>query len=150
MNPEFIPWLWLIFAIILFLVEIFTAGFVLAAFGVGALVAMLVAFLGLGLEWQLAAFVVVSALGVIFSRRFADRISGEQPENFGIDRVIGKSAVVLEPIDNSAATGMVRVEREEWRAQSLDGEPIPVGVTVEVVAVDGTRLLVRPTIVQEA
>ena len=39
-------------------------------------------------------------------------------------------------------TGRVRVEREEWRAESVDGSEIAVGATVHVLRVDGTRLIV--------
>jgi membrane protein implicated in regulation of membrane protease activity len=42
------------------------------------------------------------------------------------------------------ATGLVRVEREEWRAESVDGSAIPAGTAVEVLRVDGTRLIVGP------
>ena len=55
----------------------------------------------------------------------------------------GAFAVVLEAIDPLAATGRVRIEREEWRADSIDGRPIAKDATVKVVSVSGTRVLVR-------
>jgi membrane-bound ClpP family serine protease len=36
----------------------------------------------------------------------------------------------------------VRVDREEWRAESTDGSPIPSGSTVRVADVQGTRVIV--------
>jgi membrane-bound ClpP family serine protease len=36
------------------------------------------------------------------------------------------------------------VGREQWRAESLDGSPIPEGAFVKVVEVRGTRLIVHP------
>ena len=39
---------------------------------------------------------------------------------------------------------MVRVDREEWRAQSVDGRAIPAGATVRVVRAEGTRVVVEP------
>jgi inner membrane protein len=39
--------------------------------------------------------------------------------------------------------GLVRIEREEWRAESVDGAAIPVGAAIRVVRVDGTRLIVK-------
>jgi len=50
---------------------------------------------------------------------------------------------VLETIDPLQATGRVRIDREEWRAQSADDTVIPVNSRVEVVRVEGTRLIVR-------
>ena len=34
--------------------------------------------------------------------------------------------------------------RERWRAESVDGQPIPIGTTVVVSAVRGTRVIVSP------
>ena len=145
MDTEWINWVWLLIAMLFFLAEVFTAGFVLAAFGVGALAAFAAALLGLGIEWQLLVFVVVSAISVVLSRRFADRVTGKQPEGVGADRMIGKYGVVLNPIEPMEAQGLVRVEREEWRADSVDGHVIPADTVVKVVKVEGTRLMVRPT-----
>lgn len=136
-------WVWFVIAILFFLGEVLTSGFVMAAFGVGALVATLAALLGATLPVQLVVFIVTSGVGVLLSRRFADRITGPQAQGVGIDRVIGKRAVVLEAIDPITATGMVRVEREEWRADAADNVPIPAGAVVEVLTVEGTRLKVR-------
>ncbi len=141
---ELLRWAWLVIAVFFFLAEVFTAGFVLAAFGVGALAGALVAFAGGGLAWQLTAFIGVSTMAVLFSRRFAERVTGQQAQGVGIDRVIGKRAMVLERIDPVTAKGRVRVEREEWRAEAIDGQPIAPDTIVEVVGVQGTRLQVRP------
>jgi len=144
MTADLLRWAWLIIAMFFFLAEVVTAGFVLAAFGVGALAAALIAFLGLDLIWQMLGFVVVSTAAVLLSRRFAERVSSDQPQNVGVDRVLGKQAVVLEAIDPISASGRVRVEREVWRAQSVGDVPIPVGAVVDILAVEGTRLIVRP------
>jgi membrane protein implicated in regulation of membrane protease activity len=144
MDESMIKWVWLIIAMLFFLGEVITVGFVLAAFGVGALAAFVAALIGLNLQWQLLVFVVVSAISVVFSRRFADRVTGEQAEGVGVDRVLGKYAVVLTPIEPMEAKGRVRVQREEWRAESADGQAIPVDTVVEVIRVEGTRLIVRP------
>lgn len=136
-------WVWFVIAILFFFGEVLTAGFVLAAFGVGALAATLAALLGASLPVQLVVFIVTSGVGVLLSRRFADRITGPQAQGVGIDRVLGKQAVVLETIDPIKATGLVRVAREEWRADAADNVPIAAGVVVEVLAVEGTRLKVR-------
>jgi membrane protein implicated in regulation of membrane protease activity len=143
MNGELVKWVWVAMALFFFVAEIFTLGFVLACFGVGAAVAALLAFAGLGAAWQLLAFVVVSALAVLLSRRFADRVSEPNAERVGVDRVLGKRAVVIEAIEADSASGRVRVEREEWRAEAVDDEEIAAGSRVEVVAVEGTRLRVR-------
>lgn len=141
---EILKWGWLALGLIFLVAEIFTSGFVLACFGVGALAACGMAFLDFGLGWQLAVFVVVSTAAVLASRRFAERVTGMQAEGVGVDRVIGKHGRVIERIDPGEAAGRVRVDVEEWRAESVTGEAIEVGTQVEILGVEGTRLRVRP------
>ena len=55
---------------------------------------------------------------------------------------MGSRATVLQDIPGDAELGMVRVDREEWRAQSTDGSPIVAGTVVRVAEVQGTRVIV--------
>ena len=137
-------WVWMILAAICIVAEIFTAGFFILWFGVGALAAGLLSLLGLGAGWQWAAFVVVSGVLFAVSRRFAERFTKKQPPGIGADRFIGKQGLVLEKIDNRENTGRVRIDKEEWRADSETGEDIPKGERVEVTRVDGTHMVVKP------
>ena len=136
-------WIWMALAAVFVVGEMFTAGFFLLWFGIGAAAAGLMALLGLSFPWQLGAFVLVSGVLLAASRRFADRFSKKQPPGIGADRFIGLKGLVLEEIDNSANTGQVRLQKEEWRADSDGDEVIPVGARVEVVRLDGTHLVVK-------
>ena len=137
-------WIWMILAGLFVVGEIFTAGFFLLWFGVGAAVAGLLALFGLGPAWQWGGFFVVSFVLLIVSRRFAERFSKAQPPGIGADRFKGKRGIVLEDIDNIKNTGRVRLDKEEWRADSESDEVvISEGVGVEVVAMDGTHLVVK-------
>ena len=146
MQSAIFFWGWLILALIFFVGELLTAGFFLVAFGIGAALAAVAAFAGLDILWQLGIFVVVSAIAVFSLRRFADSVSPtRQRAQVGIDRVLGKKAVVIESINALNGTGIVRVDAEEWRALPEDRtQIIPEKSTVEVLEVDGTRLVVRP------
>lgn len=135
----------MILAAVFVVAEILTAGFFLLWFGVGAAVAGVLALLGVGAVWQLLAFVVVSLVLFLSSRRFADRFSKQQPPGIGADRLKGKTGIVIEAIDNKQNTGRVRVERDEWRAESESGAPIDNGVDVVVVEIEGTRVIVKPS-----
>ncbi|MHB9025852.1 MAG: NfeD family protein [Armatimonadota bacterium] len=137
-------WVWMIIAALFIIAEIFTAGFFLFWFGIGAAVAGVLALLGLGAGWQWGAFAVVSAVLFLLSRRFADRISRQQPPGIGADRYIGQTGLVLETVDRLRNTGRVRLGRDEWHAESATGEPIPAGVAVTVNRVNGTYLVVTP------
>ena len=135
-------WIWMILAALFVVGEIFTAAFFLLWFGVGAAVAGLLALMGAGAGWQLGVFVVVSFVLFAVSRRFAERVTKKQPPGIGADRFVGEECIVLEEIDNTHNTGRVRMDREEWRAESAAGEVIPVQTRVRVVRLSGTHLVV--------
>ncbi len=141
MNNLFV-WIWAALALIFFIAEIFTAGFFLVCFGIGALAAVILAVLNFHVIWQLVAFIVVSLVALAFLRPMAMRMATHVANPGGIDRVIGKQAVVLEEINPLAATGRVRIEREEWRADSY-GPVIPKDAVVVVLEVAGTRVMVE-------
>ena len=136
-------WVWAALALIFFIAEIFTAGFFLVCFGIGAVAAALLALLGVDAIWQLVAFIGASVVALAFLRPLAKSMSTQVVNPGGIDRVVGKQAVVLEEINPLAATGRVRIEREEWRADSIDGHLIAKDSMVKVMGVSGTRVLVR-------
>ncbi len=137
-------WAWMIVAALFSVGEIFTAGFFLLPIGIGAAIAGIVALLGGGTAWQLAVFAVASFFLFLASRRFAEKISKDQPPGIGADRFIGEECVVLEDIDNLHDTGRVRMEKEEWRAKSDTGEILKVGMRITVVGLSGTHLVVKP------
>lgn len=141
--PIKVWWIWMIIAAIFVVGEIFTAGFFLLWFGIGAAIAGVLALLNLGAAWQWIAFVVISGVLFAVSRRFAERFSKKQPPGIGADRFIGKKGVVLEEVDNIKNTGRVRIEKDEWRADSDTGEVIPVGKRIEVIRLEGTHLIVK-------
>ena len=140
-------WIWLGAAVLFVVGEIAVAGsFFLAPFAIGAAAACLVAFAGASVTASWVAFVAVSALAGVLLRPLAKRLERSSPEsNVGSGRWTGRAAVVLEPIPPAGTgTGLVRLDQEQWRAESSDDEAIPAGARVLVTRVDGTRLVVRP------
>ena len=136
-------WIWMAIAAFFIIAEIFTMGFALLWFGIGAAVAGILALFGLGVGWQLASFIVVSGVLFAISRSFAEKFTKKQPPGVGADRFIHKKGVVIEEIDNIKNTGRVRIGKDEWRADSDTDEVIPQGKVVEVTSVDGTHLVVK-------
>jgi inner membrane protein len=135
-------WLWMVMAALFVVGEIFTGGFFILWFGIGAAVAGVLALLGLDAIWQWGAFVVVSASLIPLSKKFAQAVTDDQPAGIGADRNIGQQAVVTEEIDNDSGSGQIRINDEQWRAKSVSGEKIAVGSKVTVTAQEGTHLLV--------
>lgn len=145
MEPNIWFWVWLALAVILSIAEIFTSGFFLLPFGIGAAVAAALEWFWPGsINWQWAAFIGVSSLVLVALRRYANMLTHEPPMKVAGDRLIGKCGVVIEPLEEHTSRGRVRVEREEWRADAPGFEPMAEGERIEVVAVEGTHLVVKP------
>lgn len=142
MNFE-VWWIWMAVAALFILGEIFTAGFFLLWFGIGAAVAGILAILDLHPVWQWASFVIISGVLFAATRRLAEKFTKKQPPGVGADRFVGKTGVVLEEIDNLKNTGRVRIDKDQWRADSETDRNIPVDARVKVIGLDGTHLVVR-------
>ena len=144
MDNEIWRWLWTGLAVVMAIGEMFTAGFFLLPFSIGAASAAVLAWIGVGVLAQWLVFFGVSGLALAYLRRYITRQDeGEQPR-VGANRWIGSTGVVLEAIDPDTASGMVRVENEEWRAASEHGSIIPAGSRIHVIRVRGARLVVEP------
>lgn len=144
-----IAWiLWLVLAVGLIVAEIFTLGFVLFWFGIGALAAAMVAFLGLGLGWQFAAFSVVSIALTAMSRTIFAQYwphSDGKGMRSAIDSLPGMVGTVSMASKGALNEGAVKVYGSTWTAFPLDGDTILVeGEKVEVVEVRGSSIYVRP------
>ncbi len=136
-------WIWLVIAAFFIIAEVFSTGFFILWFGIGAAVAGILALLGVSIVWQWVAFVIVSGVLFIVSRRFAERFTKKQPPGIGADRFVGKIGIVLEEISNVENVGRVRIDKDVWRADSETDVAIPKGTKVIVTRLDGTHLVVR-------
>ena len=145
-SPEEWRWIWLVGAFMFALGEMASPGsFFLLPFAVGALVAALLAFADIGLTIEWIAFLGVSAGSLLALRPLARRLDlADDDRGVGSRRLIGQNALVLQEIPGHHELGLVRVHREEWRAESLDGSPIAPGAVVKVAEVEGTRVIVLP------
>jgi len=144
-DPELWRWVWLAVAVVGLAGEILTTGtFFLLPFGIGAGAACIAAFAGAGLGLQWLLFVVVSAVATAAVRPIVRRLDRDvTTDGVGARRWIGMTALVLDGIPaGTDETGLVRVGREEWRAQTATGSPVAAGERVTVVDVTGTRLVV--------
>jgi membrane protein implicated in regulation of membrane protease activity len=142
-------YIWLIIGALLIIAEIFTTGFVLLSFGIGALVAALLAWTGLvGLPLQIAAFLAVSISLTVASRtifeRFFMRGSPGRELKMGLDTLPGRMGVVVESSKGVMQEGAVRVFASTWRAFPAEGEePLLEGEQVQIERVEGASVYVR-------
>ncbi len=138
---------WVIAGIAFAIAEVFTLGFVLLWFGVGAIAASLVALAGFSVTIQVVVFLVVSIVLTIASRTIFDAtlLRNRTPKlKMGVDALPGQIGTVVEPSKGALAEGAVKVVGATWTAFPVDGEePLEVGDRVTVDRVEGSTIYVR-------
>ena len=142
MDNEVWRWLWTIFAIVMGIGEIFTAGFFLLPFAIGAASAAILAWADVGVLAQWLVFFGVSLVSLAYLRRFITRQDDAEQPKVGANRWVGVEGIVLQDIDPDSGAGMVRVATEEWRATAA--QPIPKDARIIVNEVRGARFVVEP------
>lgn len=141
-------YIWFIIAAIFIVAEMFTTGFVLMWFGVGAIAAGLLALTGLvGLPLQIAVFLIVSVVLAVASRTIFERFLPGSPGSglkTGIDALPGRIGVVVETSTGPTREGAVRVFGSTWRAFPVhEDESLEQGEKVVVERVEGATVYVR-------
>ena len=145
-------WLWILWAIlgaILIVAEIFTTGFVLLWFGIGALVAALAAFIGIdSIVVQFLIFASISialtaASRTIFINYFSREKTGQSLRS-GVDALPGKIGTVVSSSKGALQEGAVKVFGSTWTAYPAPGEPpLEAGERVCVESVEGASIYVK-------
>ena len=136
---------WLIAALALVGFELLTLDLVLLMLGVGAGSAAIVAALTDSTAASLATAVVVSVGMLAVVRPSLARRLHHGPElTTGHQALVGRTAVVVEPVDQHA--GQVRLSGEVWSARAYDPTLLmATGTEVHVMEIDGATALVYPT-----
>jgi membrane protein implicated in regulation of membrane protease activity len=135
---------WLVLAALLALAEVLTTTLAFGLLAVATALAALVAGVGLGVPFQIAAFAVAAGAGLGVVRPIAVRhIRQPPPLKTGTSALVGRSAVVTQEV--TALDGRVRIGGEVWSARSYDeSSVIPEGSKVDVLAIEGATALVHP------
>jgi membrane protein implicated in regulation of membrane protease activity len=145
-SPDTWRWIWLVTAVALGFAETVTpVAFVFLPLALGAALAAVLAFAGVALPIEWLAFVLGSGIAYAVLLPVGKRMARGHglPTSVGAQRWVGRQAHVLQTIP-PRGTGVVRLDREEWRAESGTDVAIPAGSTVLVTRLDGTRLEVVP------
>lgn len=141
-------WVWLAAAVVLAFLELVTPFlFFMISFAAGAALAALAAVLDASVALQIGVFVIGSAAALLVLVPIGHRLAAAESDDAheGAVRQVGRTAVVLEAIPGGRHdTGLVRLERQQWRAETDADTTIDAGDEVDVIAVRGTRLVVAP------
>lgn len=136
---------WLVVLIACIAIEALTMGLTTVWFAGGALVAVFVAVLHGPVVLQIVLFVLVSLLMLFFTRPIAVKYFNKDRVKTNAESLVGKTAVVTADIDNIQGVGQAVVGGQEWSARSYDDDlRISAGTVVEIMAINGVKLLVKP------
>lgn len=137
---------WLIIFLVLLVIEIFTLGLTTIWFAIGAIAAFIASLFGAGLIVQIVLFIVISIITLLLTRPLAVKYLGKNTIKTNVEEIIGKTAVVTKTIIDSNSAGEVKLNGEIWMAKSENGERIEEDTAVEIVAVNGVKLIVKKSI----
>ena len=134
---QILPIIWVVLGVAFMIAEIFTLGFVLFWFGIGAIVAALAGYLGAGIGLQFLIFAVVSIALTAMSRTILTRYLPHPTDRVltAIDSLPGKVGTVIGASKGALNEGAVKVYGSTWTAYPVDDVALTEGEKVEVVEV---------------
>lgn len=136
--------IWLAAAGIFFIIEIATVGFLIFWLGIGALLAMITSFITDSIVAQTAVFVISSCILIPFTKFFADKFTKKEAVPTNSYSLINKHGIVTVDINPLENAGQVKVNGEIWSAKTEDESKIEKGTEIEVIKIDGVKLIVSP------
>lgn len=137
------PIYWLVAFAVLAVIDVISTSMICIWFGAGCLVAFVAALLGAPLWLQITICLVVSVILLVFTRPVALKYFNNSREKTNANSNIGKTAKVIEGIDNIESKGTVKISGVEWTARSIDDTIIPEGSLVVIERIEGVKAIVR-------
>lgn len=135
---------WLVLLIVFLVIEVATLGLTTIWFAGGALIAIVAAVMNAPIVIQIVLFFLVSLVLLFFTRPVAVKYFNRDRVRTNAESLVGRQAIVLEPIDNLEGMGRVTVNGQEWSARSADDRvKIVSGAVVTILAINGVKLIVR-------
>lgn len=138
-------WVWLGVLVVMAVIEMATMELVSIWFTIGAIPPFIMsAIMGNTLwEVQVAVFVVVSALCIIFLRKLTKKwLFKNSNEKTNTEALIGRKLRMLERTDFETV-GSAKVNDVVWSAVAENGDTIEKGEVVEIVNIQGNKLIVK-------
>ncbi len=136
-------YLWILVIVASLLAEAGTYALVAIWFIPSAIVALVLAIFEVSIAVQTVVFFVLSVAFILFLRKHLSNALMRKKVPTNADALIGKSAIVLEDIDNINFKGQVKVNGQIWKAKSQENEDIKSGDTVEIKAIEGVKLICK-------
>jgi len=138
--------LWIIAGVVFLIFEMFAPTLFMASLGLGCFASAAIACIGGEIFVQGAVFAVVSIVLIILIRPYVKKSINNKPHlDTGMSQYIGKTAKVLNKINNAEDTGRIRIFDEEWVARSFNNDVIEVNEIVIIKKIEGLIIFVEKT-----
>ncbi len=134
--------IWLIIFIALVVIELITVGLVSVWFAAGAVAAFITSYFTDSMFIQIPIFIVVSIISLIITRPLVKKWSSKNIIKTNVNKLIGETAVVLEDLSKTNM-GKVKVDGQIWSAINSEKGKIKKDEEVEVLSIEGVKLIVR-------
>jgi len=142
---------WVVILVLCLALEFATAGLTSIWFALGAAGALVSTIVAPEIFWlQITIFLVISGLTLYFTRPLALKYFWVKETPTNANRVLDMVGMVRETVNNTLSTGTVYVGGKLWTARSVGEEPIEVGTTVDILRIEGVKLIVRPHVAATA
>ena len=139
--------IWLVIAVVMFVIEAATTGLATLWFGIGAVVAMIMDLCGVSAASQIIVMAVISAVCfavcMIWIRPKLESLRKKNIQHTNADRLIGREGVVIVPLNATEGKGQVKIDGQIWSAKA--DTDIAEGVRVTVRSIEGVKLVVEIT-----
>lgn len=133
---------WVAVGVFFLIVELLTTALVSIWFVPAATITCLFSLVVHSLVWQIALFVVMSAVFMVVFRKIYNKyIKKDKDEIKQEEHLIGKTAKTSEDTDSHG--GRVLAGDVYWRAVTENGEKIEKDETVIITGVQGTTLIIK-------
>lgn len=142
MSGETLSIIWAGLIVFFVLVEAFTMGLTSIWFAVGALAALIASALGLNIIVQVISFIVLATIMIVYTRPLARKVFKVGQTKTNVDALIGKRGIVIKTI-SSFELGQVKLNGQIWTSKAMDEMSHEVGEEVEVIAIEGVKLIVK-------
>ncbi len=136
---------WIILGLVLLILELFISGFLVACFGISAILTALTVAFGASFSIQLIVFGLLNIATLYLLRPILqEQFMGVEIKSC-VDALIGKEIKLQEKLDPSQNYGEQQINGDIWRIRANDDETIEAGTKVRIIGLDGLVLIVEPS-----
>lgn len=135
----------ILIAIVLLFLELFTTSTFLVFVAIGFLASGIAAFFTSNYIILILIGMIVTFLSITILRdKYVKKLSSNKVVRTSYEEVLGKEAVVIKEFQGKGVEmGAVKAGNMEWSAQSDEDHLFTEGSIVEVVRIDGVKLIVK-------